>query len=368
VRRRTLVGVLAAAVIGSLMACAASWFGETPRDLTRAADAADATAKRMAVGRNVQVSALRPRTNHDGCTIVADPRNPQRLFAASMHWHTPNASGVIGYYSHDGGATWRLGIERLRRKVGERLGDEGLAYAPDGGLYFAHMRGMVGNQKSGVSTEFVYSGDGGKAWEERGAIDRFRRPAATRCGLPLPRPTLLQRRKQRAAFLRVGRWSEDAASGQTSRSAARHGLSEQPRRSSGRHGARGVLQGRGQRVGATRYSDVAIDRWGQDFCGRCACSDGMATCACALQQRALGGLPAPFGRPGQRPLRRSPLLRLGGRRHVGREVRAVQRNGRWYQATDVQLRISSGGTGAGGIFWMLRRWDKCWMRGFLRRT
>ena len=123
----------------------------------------------------MRVSAARPDTHHDGCTIAADPSDERRLFAASMHWPTAVNSGVIGYFSMDGGATWEVGCERLGRAPAERCCDEAVTFSPDGGLYLAHMRGTPeawadARQWNTLRTEFLFSADGGRTWEERGAV------------------------------------------------------------------------------------------------------------------------------------------------------------------------------------------------------
>lgn len=165
-RKRIAIGLLTAAAALGWVAYAA-WFRDTRPLLTRAPDAPRGA---ITVGRNVHVSPALAHAPHYGCTIVADPTDARRLFAASMHVPAPNESGVVGYYSHDGGATWRLGAERVGQGAMTRLGDEALAFAPDGGLYLAHMRGTPDADKARASTDFAYSGDGGKTWEERGTL------------------------------------------------------------------------------------------------------------------------------------------------------------------------------------------------------
>ena len=172
-RKRLVAGTLAAAAVACL--AYAAFVRDTRPHLVRCADA-PATSATMSVGPNVRVSAARPDVHHDGCTIVADPAHPSRLFAASMHWHGRNDSGIVGYFSHDGGATWELGIERLGNDAISRLGDEALAFSGDRGLYLAHMRGTASADRGSASTEFLYSGDGGRSWEQRavlaGLVDR----------------------------------------------------------------------------------------------------------------------------------------------------------------------------------------------------
>jgi len=69
--------------------------------------AANATVKVLVqVGNNVQVSAAAARDQHTGCVIAADPTRPERLFVASQS----NNLDTVGYYSHDGGATWHFSV------------------------------------------------------------------------------------------------------------------------------------------------------------------------------------------------------------------------------------------------------------------
>src|SRR5262245_57379231 len=125
---------------------------------------AAATAARIRVGTNVHVSSPCAATDHMGCALAADPADALRLFAASTLGD--NYDDVAGYYSHDGGATWRLGCKRPHLP-GEQVADEDVAFGPDGGLFFVNMRtpkGTPGTHRYGTpgvgSIEFAYSPDG----------------------------------------------------------------------------------------------------------------------------------------------------------------------------------------------------------------
>src|SRR6184192_1463666 len=131
-RKRLMVPFIVAACAAGVGV--ALWDRDRRPELVRAADS-DALF-RIVVGPNVRVSAALPRSHHAGCTIAADPTRAQRLFAASMHAPAGGAAGVVGYRSEDGGADWRLAVERLPGP-GERCCDEAVAYGPDGALYLA---------------------------------------------------------------------------------------------------------------------------------------------------------------------------------------------------------------------------------------
>jgi hypothetical protein len=164
-RRRLSLGV----VIATLCACVAYavWFQDNRPQLVRAPDAL--TRHTIRVGKSVHVSAALPHVHHEGCTLAADPTDADRLFAASMHLPRPGESGIAGYASNDGGATWALATQRLPGP-GERCCDETVAYSPYGGVYLAHMRGPA---EGGKPTVFAYSPDNGKTWEERGATGQI---------------------------------------------------------------------------------------------------------------------------------------------------------------------------------------------------
>jgi hypothetical protein len=138
--------------------------------------AANATAKVLVkVGGNVQASAAAARDQHTGCVIAADLTRPERLFVASLS----NNLDTVGYYSHDGGATWNFGCKRPR-DADQVTGDEDVSFGPDGALYFVnmrHRREVSSSHEFGAegvaSIDFARSLDGGKTWEERGSVPRF---------------------------------------------------------------------------------------------------------------------------------------------------------------------------------------------------
>jgi RNA polymerase sigma factor (sigma-70 family) len=150
------------------------------------------------VGANVQVSRSRAGQRHEECVIAADPKDPKRLFASAMLWRKGNDASLVGYYSHDGGATWHVGFEADPSAAGERYCDETLEYAVDGTLYLAYLRlqldekgitGKLGEKDTGVASvalEFRSSPDGGKTWQRRATRSYLDRPwlAADRTGGP----------------------------------------------------------------------------------------------------------------------------------------------------------------------------------------
>jgi hypothetical protein len=145
------------------------WFAP---QLTGAPVAADSKAH-VVVGKNVHVSTARPDLMHQGCTIAADDSTPARLFAASMVTPPNRLPGVVGYYSHDGGASWQLGYERSGHKPKEVCCDEAVTFNADGDLILAYMRVieyLPPGREADNATVFLVSADGGKTWAERAAI------------------------------------------------------------------------------------------------------------------------------------------------------------------------------------------------------
>jgi hypothetical protein len=145
------------------------WFAP---QLTSAAMAADSKAH-IVVGKTVHVSTARPNLMHQGCTIAADDSTPARLFAASMVTPPNRLPGVVGYFSHDGGASWQLGHERIGRKPEEGCCDEAVTFSAEGDLILAYMRvidQLPPGREAESATVFLVSADGGKTWAERAAI------------------------------------------------------------------------------------------------------------------------------------------------------------------------------------------------------
>jgi len=143
------------------------WFAP---ELIRAAQASEPKL-RIVVGKNVQISAARSDVVHQGCTIAADASVPPRLFAASMATPSNKPAGIAGYFSHDGGVSWQLGLERTGPTRSEGCSDEALAFGADGELFLAHIRGR--GERSGQAlgdVELLASADGGKTWADRAVI------------------------------------------------------------------------------------------------------------------------------------------------------------------------------------------------------
>ncbi len=128
-----------------------------------------------------------------GCVLAADPSDPLRLFAASTLGDTYD--DVAGYYSHDGGQTWRLGCTRPHQH-GEQVADEDVTFGPDGSLFFVNMRtpgggGTAGTYRYGTagvgSIDLARSPDGGVTWEQLASVPRYiDRPCLAIDGTPGP--------------------------------------------------------------------------------------------------------------------------------------------------------------------------------------
>ena len=88
------------------------------------------------------------------CVIAADLKEPSRLFAAVMR-RRGATTDVVGFYSHDGSATWQLGCERPAL-LGESLDDPAVAYGAKGAVYLVHTR-----YKSDADQPFGTAGAGG---------------------------------------------------------------------------------------------------------------------------------------------------------------------------------------------------------------
>jgi hypothetical protein len=145
------------------------WFAPQLESVAVAA----ASKAHIVVGKTVHISTARPNLMHQGCTIAADGSTPARLFAASMVTPPNRLPGVVGYYSHDGGASWQLGYERSGHRPEETCCDEAVTFNAQGDLILAYMR-VIGQLPPGREAEnatvFLVSADGGKTWAERAAI------------------------------------------------------------------------------------------------------------------------------------------------------------------------------------------------------
>jgi hypothetical protein len=138
---------------------------------------------RFVVGKHVQVSKASEIIPHQECVAAADPTKPERLLVAAIYssekWGetrvaggTVPTRGIAGYYSDDGGDTWKVAFEQ-RGDPQNSFIDPALAIWPGGSAHFVCMRlrmeayekknVFVGDPEAGC-LEFSRSPDGGKTW------------------------------------------------------------------------------------------------------------------------------------------------------------------------------------------------------------
>lgn len=121
---------------------------------------------RLAVGELVQISADRSDRPHVEPILVADPRDPRHLVAASMAFTRTDASFMCAAFtSFDGGATWsRSTLPDLEKAAFS--GDPWLAFGPDGTVYLSCVRDAGGP----LDVVVFRSKDGGKTWSSPAAV------------------------------------------------------------------------------------------------------------------------------------------------------------------------------------------------------
>lgn len=118
-----------------------------------------ASAQKIQVGDDVQVSAARSNLAHFEVQLSADPKNPDLLLGCSMAFTlgTDRAETVV-YLSRDGGKSWSVSLED---DPGKYSGDPSCVDGPDGMAYFA-AAGYGPDLKN--SLRFYRSKDSGKTW------------------------------------------------------------------------------------------------------------------------------------------------------------------------------------------------------------
>jgi hypothetical protein len=123
--------------------------------LVAAAGRAVAQSPLIVVGKNVQVSAARPKDSHSEVIMAADPKHAERLIAGvHIAYHdTTMATTSIAYVSFDTGKTWTAAVEP---KDSTSIADAAVAYAPDGSAYFATL----------ARFGMFRSRDGGHTWDK----------------------------------------------------------------------------------------------------------------------------------------------------------------------------------------------------------
>jgi hypothetical protein len=154
------------------------WFDRRDEQLPTTAEvmaATDAGPTDIAVGPNVQVSTGNASIGHKEVVVASDPTNPRRLFAAAIfHPHTDRPlTGIIGYRTDDGGATWQPGIRRDDPRLNQM--DPTVAYGPAGELYLAVLtRPATESDADRIvphAIRFFGSPDGGAGWEDRAVVE-----------------------------------------------------------------------------------------------------------------------------------------------------------------------------------------------------
>lgn len=139
---------------------------------------------RLVVGKLVHVSKANQTIPHQECVAAADPAKPERLLVAAIYssekWGETRvaagavpARGVVGYYSEDGGETWKVTFEQKGDPQNSFI-DPALAFGPSGSAHLVCMRlrmnvfkeknVFVGDPEAGC-LEFWRSPDGGKTWQ-----------------------------------------------------------------------------------------------------------------------------------------------------------------------------------------------------------
>ena len=159
------------------------WADIWPEDLffPRLQPAATAAPSSVVVGENVHISKPHERIGFNECIIAADPNRPERLFVSSLYLPHSAATGIVGYLSDDGGATWATSLELIPSQAKkERLTDQTAAFGPDGDLYVVHIRSCdvkedpeSSDMEKPASLDWLCLPVGATTWQMPGHIDRF---------------------------------------------------------------------------------------------------------------------------------------------------------------------------------------------------
>jgi len=176
-RNKVVIGLLACATAG----IAAYYYfihdPDAPRSDWPVLQAAKSSRKEVdvAIGPNVQVTSTDNAITYWECVIAADANDPARLVSAVILRKPQPETDIVGYYSHDGGATWQQGCKQVCPK-GHQFFDPTVAFGPDGTAYLAYMDtdpGASTDEKDVASLVFLASSDGGQSWDKRAVYPEF---------------------------------------------------------------------------------------------------------------------------------------------------------------------------------------------------
>jgi hypothetical protein len=128
---------------------------------------ADDRTEKPRVGLNVQVSADRAGVPHAEVILATDPADPKRLIAGSMLRYDTGEDQCIGYFSADGGKTWKAVLDpggRADPRGTKRAADPAVAFGPGGAVYYSM---LAADARLEYHHAVVHrSADGGKTWGE----------------------------------------------------------------------------------------------------------------------------------------------------------------------------------------------------------
>jgi hypothetical protein len=119
----------------------------------------------ITIDPNVHVSEAYATVPHPETILAADSSDSGYLLAGAMTDDEPgHKSSVVGYFSRDGGKTWKLALKRTATTGREatEFYDPTVAFGPDGVAHFAVLRRSASKQQ----IEMALSRDRGQTWEK----------------------------------------------------------------------------------------------------------------------------------------------------------------------------------------------------------